>query len=117
VFGKLQKVIFGKKIMFTSQVSEKMMVKWWDIKWKLVLFLILIPIILLPIIGIVFFPNTPLTVFVLNGLVSSIIIASTFRMIKAVKILPIKIIILLLGSIILLVFLFIALRILFVQIY
>ena len=94
-----------------------MMDKWWDRKWKLVLFLILTPIILLPIIGVLFFPNTPLTVFVLNGLVSSIVIAQTFRMIKAVKILPIKIIILLLGSITLLIFLLVALRILFVQIY
>ena len=89
-----------------------MKIKWWDRQWKLVLFLILLPVVLVPIIGVLLFPETPLIEFFLYGLIFSIFVATTFRIIRTVEILGLRIIILVLGGMTLLALLLFVLKIL-----
>ena len=60
----------------------KVMAKWWDRKWRLVIAAILLPILLVPIISVFLFPETPLTISLLYGAVSSLIVASVFRFLR-----------------------------------
>ena len=60
----------------------KVMAKWWDRKWRLVISAILFPILLVPIISIFLFPETPLTMSLLYGAVSSLFVAWAFRILR-----------------------------------
>ena len=77
----------GKKVMF----------RWWDGKWKWVLFLIILPLLLLPLIGVLFFPQMSVMMFFGYGLVGSSIIASTLKLVRTFEILGLRIVILVLG--------------------
>jgi len=74
------------------------MTKWWDRKWRLVLFAILLPILLIPIIGVLLYPEIPLLEFLFYGLIFSIFVATTFRIIRTVEFLGLRIVILVLGG-------------------
>jgi len=59
----------------------KVMAKWWDRRWRLVIVVILLPLLVVPIISVILFPETPLTTALLYGLVL------TFFVLWALKIL------------------------------
>jgi len=59
----------------------KVMEKWWNKRWRLVIVVILLPLLLVPIISVILFPETPLTTALLYGLVF------TFFVLWALKIL------------------------------
>ena len=50
----------------------KVMAKWWDRRWRLVIVAILLPLLLVPIINVFLFPEKPLTESLLYGAVSSL---------------------------------------------
>jgi len=59
----------------------KVMAKWWDRRWRLVIVAILLPLLLVPIISVILFPETPLTESLLYGSLF------TFLVLLALKIL------------------------------
>ena len=59
----------------------KVMAKWWDRRWRLVIVVILLPLLLVPIISVILFPEKSLTESLLYGLVL------TFFVLWALKIL------------------------------
>ena len=59
----------------------KVMAKWWDRRWRLVIVAILLPLLLVPIISVFLFPETPLTESLLYGSLF------TFLVLLALKIL------------------------------
>jgi len=63
-----------------------------------VLFAILLPILLIPIIGVLLYPEIPLLEFLFYGLIFSIFVATTFRIIRTVEFLGLRIVILVLGG-------------------
>ena len=61
------------------------MAKWWERKWRLVLFIILLPILLVPIISVFSFPEIPLSNSILCGAVFSLFVALTFRILQQIE--------------------------------
>jgi hypothetical protein len=72
----------------------KVMAKWWDRKWRLVIVAILLPILLVPIISVFLFPETPLTESLLYGAISSLFVASAFRILQRIELLGLRAVIL-----------------------
>ena len=60
----------------------KVMAKWWDRNWRLVIPAILFPILLVPLISVFLFPETPLIMSLLYGAVSSLFVAWAFRFLR-----------------------------------
>jgi len=71
----------------------KVMAKWWDRKWRLVIFAILLPILLVPIISVFLFPETSLTESLLYGSVFSLFVALAFRILKQIEMLGLRVVI------------------------
>jgi len=71
----------------------KVMAKWWDRKWRLVIVAILLPILLVPIINVFLFPETPLTTSLLYGGVFSLFVASAFRILQQIERLGLRVVI------------------------
>jgi hypothetical protein len=67
------------------ELMGKAMAKWWDRKWRLVIAAILLPIMLVPIVSVFLFPETPLIVSLLYGMVFSLFVASAFRILQHIK--------------------------------
>ena len=63
----------------------KVMTKWWDRKWRLVIVAILLPILLVPIISVFLFPETPLTESLLCGSVFSLFLALASRILQHIE--------------------------------
>ena len=72
----------------------KMMAKWLDRNWRLVIVAILLPILLVPIISVFLFPETPLTETLLNGFVFSLFVALAFLILRQIEQLGLRIVIL-----------------------
>ena len=76
------------------ELMGKVMAKWWDRKWRLVLVAILLPILLVPIISVFLFPETPLAESLLIGGVFSLFVAFAFRILQAIERLGLRVFIL-----------------------
>ena len=63
----------------------KMMAKWLDRNWRLVIVAILLPILLVPIISVFLFPETPLTETLLYGFVFSLFVALAFKQLWTIE--------------------------------
>lgn len=63
----------------------KVMAKWWDRKWRLVMVAILLPILLVPIISLFLFPETPLTESLLYGSLLSLFVAWAFLTLRLIE--------------------------------
>ena len=78
------------------ELMGKVMAKWWDGKWRLVIVAILLPILLVPIISVFLFPETPLTESLLYGSVFSLFVALAFRILQIIEWLGLRVVILVL---------------------
>jgi hypothetical protein len=83
----------------------KVMAKWWDRKWRLVIAAILLPILLVPIISVFLFPETPLTTSLLYGALFSLFVASAFRILQQIEWWGLRVVILVVVGVTLLVLL------------
>ena len=76
------------------ELMGKMIAKWLDRNWRLVIVAILLPILLVPIINVFLFPETPLTESLLYGLVFSLFVALAFKQLRLIEWWGLRIIIL-----------------------
>jgi len=86
-------------------------IKWWDRKWRLILFAILLPVLFVPIIGVLLFPEIPLLEFLFYGLIFSVVISQIFRLFQTVEVWGLRIVILVLGGLTLVALLLVFVRI------
>jgi len=63
----------------------KVMAKWWDRRWRLVIVVILLPLLLVPIISVILFPETPLTESLLYGLVLTFFVLWAFKILGLIE--------------------------------
>jgi hypothetical protein len=76
------------------ELKGKMMAKWLDRNWRLVIVAILLPVLLVPIIGVFLFPETPLTESLKHGSVFSLFVAFAFLILRQIEQLGLRIVIL-----------------------
>jgi len=76
----------------------KVMAKWWDRRWRLVIAAILLPLLLVPIISVILFPETPLIESLLIGEVFSLFVLLAFRILQRIEQLGLRFVILVLGG-------------------
>jgi len=89
----------------------KVMAKWWNKRWRLVIVAILLPLLLVPIISVILFPETPLTESLLYGLVFTFLVLWALKILGLIEFWGLKFVILLTGFValfsLILIFLFI----------
>jgi len=76
----------------------KIMAKWWDRKWRLVIAEILLPILVVPIISAFLFPEMLLMESLLYGAVFSLFVALALRILQHIELLGLKLVILMVVS-------------------
>jgi len=76
------------------ELKGKVMAKWLDRNWRLVIVAILLPILLVPIISLFLFPETPLTKSLLYGSVFSLFVTWAFLNLRLIESWGLRIIIL-----------------------
>ena len=67
------------------ELVGKVMAKWWDRKWYLVIVAFLLPILLVPLISAFLFPEIPLTESLLYGLVLSYFVLWAFKILGLIE--------------------------------
>jgi len=67
------------------ELMGKVMTKWWDRKWYLVIVAFLLPILLVPIISVFLFPETPLTESLLYGSLLSFFVLWAFKILGLIE--------------------------------
>jgi hypothetical protein len=72
----------------------KVMAKWLDRNWRLVIVAILLPILLVPIISVFLFPETPLTESLKHGSVFSLFVALASLILRQIEHFGLRIVIL-----------------------
>jgi hypothetical protein len=75
----------------------KVMAKWWDRKWYLVIIAFLLPLLLVPLISVILFPETPLTTALLYGLVFTFVVLWALKILGLIEFWGLKFVILLMG--------------------
>jgi len=80
------------------ELMGKVMAKWWDRKWRLVIVAILLPILVVPIISAFLFPETLLMKSLLYGAVFSLFVALSLRILQQIELLGLKLVILMVVS-------------------
>ena len=80
------------------ELMGKVMAKWWDRKWRLVIAAILLPILVVPIITAFLFPEMLLMESLLYGAVFSLFVALALRILQHIELLGLKLVILMVVS-------------------
>ena len=76
------------------ELKGKVMAKWWDRKWRLVIAAILLPIFVVPTVSALLFPEAPLMESLLYGAFFSLFVALAFRTLQQIELLGLKVVIL-----------------------
>jgi membrane-bound ClpP family serine protease len=85
---KITILIFRFKDTFDCEakgIDGKVMAKWWDREWRLVIVATLLPILLVSIISAFLVPETSLTESLFYGAVSSLFVLLAFRILQHIE--------------------------------